>query len=115
MVKKYPNKEDWYSIRWSDETYFGWGPEGPHQILRKRGGSNRYKPINIQRIEARTDTKEEANQKRVHFWGAIGYNFKSNLIEYSVPSNLNGKMSQEAYIDQIPKPEVSKWYKESIK
>ena len=67
MIKKYPNKEDWYHIRWSDETHFGWGPEGSKGVLRKRGRGNRYKPVNIQRLETQTDTKEEANQKRVHF------------------------------------------------
>ena len=101
MIKRYPNLEDWHHIRWSDETHFGWGPEGPKLIRRKRGGGNRYKPINIQRKDIQTDTKEEAHSKRVHFWGAIGYNFKSNLIEYSIPTNSNGKMTHKAYIYQI--------------
>ena len=51
----------------------------------------------------------------MHFWGAIGYDFKSNLIEYSIPTNSNGKMSQVEYVNQILAPEVSKWCKESIK
>ena len=41
MLQRYPKKEDWYQVRWSDETHFGWGPEGLKTILRKRGGGNR--------------------------------------------------------------------------
>ena len=37
MLKRYPKKEDWYQVRWSDETHFGWGPQGPKLILRKKG------------------------------------------------------------------------------
>lgn len=109
MLKRYPTKEAWYCVRWSDETHFGWGPQSQIHVLRKRGVGNRYKPRNIKQSESKTDTKEEANAKRVHFWGAIGYNFKSNLIEYSVPSNNNGKMSQEVYINLILNVEVAQW------
>ena len=112
MLEKYPKKEDWYQVRWSDETHFGWGPEGIKTVLRKRGGGNRYKPVFIQRLETNEDTKEERISKRVHFWGAIGYNFKSNLLEYKVSTNSNGKMSQEVYISQVLDIEVVNWCKE---
>lgn len=115
MLQRYPNKEDWYHIRWSDETHFGWGPEGPKTILRKRGHGTRYKPTFIQRLEANDDTQEEKIAKRVHFWGAIGYNFKSNLIEYKIPLNNNGKMTMEAYKNQILDVEVLNWCKEETR
>ena len=28
MLEKYPKPEDWYHVRFSDEVYFGWGPQG---------------------------------------------------------------------------------------
>jgi hypothetical protein len=115
MIKRYPTKGHWHHVRFSDEVHFGWGPEGVKRIIRKRGKGNRYKPECIQRIEGKDGTKEERNAKRIHFWGAIGYNFKSPLIEYTISTNNNGKMSQIGYRDQILKPEVAKWCKESIK
>ena len=42
--------------------------------------------------------------KRIHAQGAIRYNFKSPLVFYDIPSNLNGKMTQKAYIEQILEP-----------
>lgn len=48
----------------------------------------------------------------MHFWGAIGYNFKSPLIRYSVSTNKNGKMSQRTYIDAVLSTEVLAWTKE---
>ena len=112
MLQRYPNKEDWNHVRWSDETHFGWGPQGPKLILRKRGGGSRYRPTHIQRLETKTDTKDEAITKRVHFWGAIEHNFKSNLVEYLVPSNNNGKMSQEVYVNSILNKVIINWPQE---
>ncbi len=28
MLEKYPEPEDWYHVRFSDEVHFGWGPQG---------------------------------------------------------------------------------------
>ena len=47
--------------------------------------------------------------KRKHGWAAVGYDFKSKMILYEVPSNSNGKMSQRVYINSILKPEVKIW------
>ena len=47
--------------------------------------------------------------KRIHAWGAIGYNFKSELKFYDIPSNSNGKMTQKDYIEQILEPVVKPW------
>ena len=72
-------------------------------IIRRPG--ERYCPDCIQ-----TDPKQEnTDKKRVHAWGAIGYNFKSPLVFYDIPSNSNGKMTQKAYINQILEPIVKPW------
>ena len=72
-------------------------------IIQRPG--ERYYPDCIQ-----TDLKQEnTDKKRVHAWGAIGYNFKSPLVFYDIPSNSNGKMTQKAYINQILEPIVKPW------
>ena len=114
MLQRYPTKFDWRRVRFSDEVHFGWGPEGRILIIRHRGNGWRNHPDCIQRLETRDKKNEEDQSKRVHFWGAIGYNFKSPLIEYTVPSNTNGKMTQEVYVNQILNEEVIKWTKEPV-
>ena len=39
----------------------------------------------------------------------MGYNFKSDIHFYDVPGNMNGKMSQHMYINQILEPIVKLW------
>jgi len=39
----------------------------------------------------------------------VGWNFKTPLIRYTIPSNQNGKISQTAYIDKILEPIVKPW------
>jgi hypothetical protein len=53
--------------------------------------------------------QEDSDKKRIHAWGAIGYNFKSPLVFYDILSNSNGKMTQKAYIQQILDPVVRPW------
>ena len=108
MLEKHPRPEDWYHIRFSDEVDFGWGPEGRSLIIRRRGNSQRGAPDNIQRRETR-DKNNPNDSKRLHFWAAVGYNFKSPLVSYTVQSNNNGKMTHQAYIDNILEPVVSTW------
>lgn len=108
MLSRYPKAEDWYHVRFSDEVHFGWGPEGYIRIIRHRGRHWRNHPECIHRKETR-DTGNEDDNKRVHYWAAVGRNFKSPLIRYEVPSNKNGKMSYRVYIDSILEPVVSKW------
>ncbi len=103
MLEKYPKPEDWDRVRFSDEVHFGWGPRGKLRIIRKPG--QRYCADCIQ-YKDNPDTKDE---KRFHCWAAIGYNFKSDIYFYDVPTNTNGKMSQRVYIDQILEPVVKPW------
>lgn len=37
MLNRYPQPEDWYRVRFSDEVHFGYGPEGQLRITRKPG------------------------------------------------------------------------------
>ncbi|KAF1809579.1 hypothetical protein P152DRAFT_461262 [Eremomyces bilateralis CBS 781.70] len=103
MLAKYPTPEHWKHVRFSDEVHFGLGPQGKTLIIRKRG--QRYCSKCIQRV----DDPDEEDKKKVHAWAAVGYNFKGPLVFYEIPSNTNGKMTQECYLNDILKPVVGGW------
>jgi hypothetical protein len=103
MLQRYPKPEDWKRVRFSDEVHFTLGPQGRLMIIQRPG--ERYCQDCIQTNPKQKDT----DKKRVHAWGAIGYNFKSPLQFYDIPSNSNGKMTQKAYIEQILEPIVQPW------
>ena len=46
MKQKYPEPEDWFRVRFSDEVHFCYGPQGKLRIIRKPG--ERYCPDCIQ-------------------------------------------------------------------
>jgi len=52
--------------------------------------------------------KRTKNKKKCTFGPPVGYNFKSELVFYTVPTNDNGKMSGQAYVDSILEPVVKK-------
>lgn len=106
MLERYPKVEDWYNVRFSDETHFSWGPQGRIRLLRKP--HDRYTTHCI--VEDRE--RPEEGYKRLHAWAAVGYNFKSPLVWYNVEGNKNGKMSLEAYRDQILDPIVGQWLRD---
>ena len=93
----------------TDESHFYWGPSGKLWIVRKEG--ERYYPEHVQ-YRPRKPEKDE-KRKRFHLWAAVGYNFISPLVFYE-PTNTNGKMSQEVYINQILEPYVSKWLADGL-
>uniref|UniRef100_A0A8H7TK96 Tc1-like transposase DDE domain-containing protein n=1 Tax=Bionectria ochroleuca TaxID=29856 RepID=A0A8H7TK96_BIOOC len=97
-----PNPEDWYDVLFSDECYFGYGGQGKARIARKKG--SRMEPSNLQERKQ----PAERDLKRLHSWGAVGYNFKSPLVWYNTGSN-NGKITQEVYEREILEPYVGKW------
>ena len=101
MLERYPTKEHWRKVRFSDEVHFGLGPQGRLMIIRKPG--QRFCKNCIQ------ETAEPAEKKKVHAWGAIGYNFKSDLVFYDVPLNTNGKMTLKVYRDQILDLIIKPW------
>ena len=98
-----PEPENWEDVRFSDEIHGGYGPEGKIRILRKPGNRYRWDCIQHQ------DSPSKKDQKRKHAWASVGYNFKSEITFYDVPGNVNGKMSQQVYIDSILEPVVKPW------
>ncbi|KAF1978872.1 hypothetical protein BU23DRAFT_448526, partial [Bimuria novae-zelandiae CBS 107.79] len=91
-------------VGFSDEVHWGVGPQDKQRIIPKPGEG--YCTDCIQEQLNRVDEK---HFERAHSWAAVGYNFKSNLHFYNVPGNRNGKMSLQAYRDQILEPIVKPW------
>ena len=106
MLERYPRPEDWRHIRFSNECHFGWGPQGKVYVIRRPW--ERQCPHCLLEKEM----PAEQDQKRLHCWAAVGYDFKSPLIWYDVPGNSNGKMSMQVYRDQILEPVVGSWLRE---
>ena len=103
MKERYPDDKDWFSVRFSDEVHYSYGPQGKIRIIRKPG--QRY----CQDCLQETNESTEKDLKKKHAWAAVGLNFKSDIRLYDVPGNTNEKMSQRVYIDQILKPVVKPW------
>jgi hypothetical protein len=103
LLQRYPLPEDWKHVRFSDEVHFEFGPQHRLRIIRKPG--QQYCTSCLQEA----DSPQKADEKRLHCWAAVGYDFKSPIHFYNVPSNGNGKMSQSVYIDQILEPIVKPW------
>ncbi|KFZ17649.1 hypothetical protein V501_01617 [Pseudogymnoascus sp. VKM F-4519 (FW-2642)] len=101
MLRKYPRAEDWRRVRFSDEVHFSLGPEGRVRVLRQPG--ERYCGDCIQEVNEPRDSQ----RNRIHYWAAVGYNFKSNIYFYTT-KNKNGKMTQVDYITQLEKA-VKPW------
>lgn len=104
ILKKYPNPEDWQRVRFSDEVHFGLGPQGKLMIIRKKGQRKCHNCI-----QEETEPRE-VDKKKLHAWAAVGYNFKSDLAFYEIPTNTNGKMTQNKYIE-ILEEHVVPWVK----
>ncbi len=100
MLAQRPKWQDWTHVRWSDEVHFGYGPQRTLRIIRRPG--ERYCTDCIQE----KNEPEERHKKRWHCWAMVGWNYKSELVFYEVPTNKNGKMSQRVYIDSILTPHV---------
>ena len=105
MLERYPDPEDWRHVRFSDEVHIGLGLMGKLMIIRKPG--ERYCANCIQE-ESESDQKA-VEVKKAHAWAAVGYNFKSSLTWYDIPSNTNGKMKAQEYVDLILEPVVKSW------
>lgn len=99
-----PAKEDYRDILYSDEWHASCGDDRQVRILRKPG--ERYCPDCLQE---RPDPKLSEERFNTHFWGAIGYDFKSDLHEYRISSNNNGKMTAAYYRDHVLAKVVKPW------
>ena len=102
MLRKYPEPWQWKRVRFSDEVHFGLGPQGKLMIIRKKGQRYCHNCIQEER------EPREADKKKLHAWGAVGYNFKSDLVFYDIPTNNNGKMTHQKYIE-ILEEHVKPW------
>lgn len=101
-----PEPKDFRKIRYSDEFHVGYGPEGQLWIIRRRGTGMRYRPDNIQY----RDPPPEKGRYKAHGWAAVGYDFKMpKILWYDVPSNNNGAITMDVYINEILEVEVKKW------
>ena len=106
MLRLRPTKESWRNVRSSDEHHEGFGPLRRQQIIRKPGTAMRIRTDNVQH---RHEIKD-SDKKRIHVWAAVGYNFRSPLFIYVIPSNSNGKMTQAVYLDILERPNsVKDW------
>jgi hypothetical protein len=94
--------KDWQDVRFSDKVHCRVGPQGKLRIIRKP--RERYCSDCIQEQLNRDDKRD---WETCHIWGAVGYNFKSDLTFYNTPGNQNGKLSLKVYCDSILKPVVS--------
>lgn len=101
------DQDDFLTIRYSDESHFGWKQRsmGRRYVSRRRG--ERYEPRNIREGPA----PETGDEHKVHVWGAVGLGFKSELVRYRT-ANKNGKMSQTVYLNQILRTVVGRWLDE---
>lgn len=93
-----PQPQDWKCVRFSDEVHFGRGPQGKIHIIRKLGTRTCGDCLQHNRAPP---TELDKKEKKYHAWAMIGWNYKSPLVWYEVPSNENGKMTQEVYTTQI--------------
>lgn len=87
QLRRFPHEEHWRQVRFSDEMHSGYGPEHTLRIIRRPG--ERYCLDCIQHAPE----PDEKDIKRQYSWAAAGYNFKSQIVFYEVPTNTNGKMS----------------------
>ena len=100
MLQRFPTPDDWKQVRFSDETHLGFGPEGRAYILRKP------EEVDHPSCVQQTKTPKQKDEKRLHTWAVIGYDYKSELYFYDNNSS-NGKMDQKTYIrllEQEPLP-----------
>ncbi|KAK4233043.1 hypothetical protein C8A03DRAFT_48281 [Achaetomium macrosporum] len=94
MLEKYPEREDWRHIRFSDECHFGWGSEGRVYVLRRPW--ERYCPDCL--VEYRAPDAKDIK--------------RSPLVWYD-SGNDNGKMNLKCYRDSIIEPVVGGWLRQN--
>lgn len=80
----------------------------PHLFPARPQLPTKFAPMLSIYTMARCFSSPMGSRRRLHFWGAVGYNFKSELIEYDA-GNSNGKMNHKTYINYVLEPIVSEW------
>ena len=86
MLAKYPDPEDWYHVRFSDEVHLGYGPQGRIYVTRKPG------EVTCPDCVQREHEPSKKDEKKVHAWGAVSNGFQSPLHFYKTGKD-NGAMN----------------------
>lgn len=86
ILAKYLLLKDQYNVRFSDEVHLGFRSVGRVFVIRKPG------EVHCPDCVIQKDEPKKEHEKKVHGWGAVGYNFKSPLLPYKT-NNSNGKMT----------------------
>ena len=86
---------DWICVCLNDEMYFEYDSQNWMHIILKP--DQRYCKNCIQR----QNIVKKKNFERQHYWTAIEYDFKFPTYFYEMPENINDKMNQQIYINQI--------------
>ena len=89
-----PEKEGWFSVRFSNECHYGFGPQDTPRIIRKPG--EQHCQDCIQEGDPKGDGTKKGEQKRQHTWASAGHDFKSDLTYYDSGIS-NGKMTHKCY------------------
>lgn len=105
MLERFPTKENWRRVRFSDTVRYGFDDRGEARILKKPG--ERY-CSECFREEMDVDTRWKfRRERRLHAWGAVGYNFISKLVIYDTEFEKN--WTPEVYRSKILETEVASW------
>lgn len=96
MLEERPTPEHWKPVRFSDETHLGFGAHGRTWVIRRPGEANCNFCVD------RVTKPKEKDEKRVHCWGVVGYDYKSPLHYYDNGSS-NGKMDRKTYRQLLEK------------
>ncbi|KAK5731804.1 hypothetical protein LTR17_011016 [Elasticomyces elasticus] len=114
LLRRFPTKYDWRGVLFSDELHFGYGKEeNRHYIYRRRGKREdreyiRYldppeKKRKAPKKDAPDGPRNDEETKEAHYFAVVGYGYKPDLYEYTVPSNKTGKMSGKVYVELLRK------------
>ena len=101
MLTRRPHASDWHNVRFSDETHMGYGSAGRTWVIRQPGEENC--PDCVQHIKQ----PKSKDEKRIHVWAVVGYEYKSKLYPYSNGTS-NGTMDLKTYV-RLLEQECANW------
>ncbi|KAK4158499.1 hypothetical protein C8A00DRAFT_28509 [Chaetomidium leptoderma] len=104
MLEKRPEPRDWWHVRFSDTSHFGWDTQGKISVSRRPW--ERFCPDCL--FDKEAPAENDTCIKRLHCWAAVGHDFKSDLV-WDEPGPNYGKMTTAVYRDQILEPIVGSW------
>lgn len=111
MLQWKPSAGDWQNVRFSDTLHVMYGPRGRARVTRRPGERLCKNCIQGQSTDPIDEDKWDTTSKRAHAWISAGQGFKSPIVIYDI-SKSNGKMTLQAYKDDILEPIVKPWLME---